>query len=110
MGSNSTEESEALGHARLAEGLDPSVQQRAAEVDTLGATARGYLAAGATFFYPELGEQRAPGGADVMLLTTGGVAVRGCWSDDGRYLGWAPLPKRDRQKEDALMQRRGSKR
>jgi len=51
-----------------------------------------------------LGEKPPPGGADVTLLTIGGIAVRGTWSDDGRYLGWAPLPKRDHEKEDQLKQ------
>lgn len=109
MESNTTEESGALRRANAADAKDGGAQAPAREVDPLGATARGYLAAGVTFFYPELGERRAPGGADVMLLTTGGVAVRGCWIDDGRYLGWAPLPKRDQKKEDVLMRRRGSK-
>jgi hypothetical protein len=54
------------------------------------------------YLYPGLGETKPAGGEDVTLLTIGGVAVRGSWSDDGRYIGWAPLPGRDRRKEDLL--------
>lgn len=49
--------------------------------------------------YPGAGDEPPPGGSQVQLLTVGGVNVRGPWSDDGRYLGWCPLPKRDKAKE-----------
>lgn len=52
--------------------------------------------------YPGAGDKRPPGGAKVLLLTRGGVCVLGHWSDSGAYLGWAPMPKRDKQKEQAL--------
>lgn len=55
------------------------------------------------YLYPKLGDPKPPGGADVHLLTIGGICVRGCWSDDGRYLGWAPLPKRDHEREAQLL-------
>lgn len=57
--------------------------------------------------YPALGDERPPGGADVHLLTIGGICVRGPWSDDGRYLGWAPLPKRNHEREAELLRLRG---
>ncbi len=60
----------------------------------------GYLASAELVFrYPLAGDSRPPAGAQVHLLTVGGVCVRGVWCDDGGYLGWAPLPKRDKAKE-----------
>jgi hypothetical protein len=35
-----------------------------------------------------------PRGAKCLLLTEGGVAVIGLWSDDGGFVAWSPLPKR----------------
>lgn len=35
-----------------------------------------------------------PRGCKLLLLTTGGVAVIGLWSDDGGFVAWSPLPKR----------------
>lgn len=102
MGSSSVTESVAVSDAdatvKEAEGVDAE----AGRSDRI--TAMGYLAGGTTYLYPGIGEKRPPGGADVALLTVGGVAVKGSWSDDGRYLGWAPLPKRDHAKEDRLQQ------
>lgn len=54
------------------------------------------------YLYPGLGDAKPPGGADVHLLTIGGICVRGCWNDDGRYLGWAPMPKRNHAREEEL--------
>lgn len=54
------------------------------------------------YLYPALGDPVPPGGADVHLLTTGGICVRGPWSNDGRFLGWAPLPKRNKEREALL--------
>jgi hypothetical protein len=65
-------------------------------------TLKEYVAGGAPYLYPAAGDQRPPGGAKVQLLTKGGVCVTGCWSDSGGYLGWAPLPKRDKDKEAQL--------
>lgn len=59
------------------------------------------------YLYPVLGDDKPPGGADVHLLTIGGVCVRGPWNDDGRYLGWAPLPKRNHDREAELLRLRG---
>lgn len=49
--------------------------------------------------YPGAGDPRPPGGAAVLLLTVGGICVRGYWSDDRGFLGWAPMPGRNREKE-----------
>lgn len=43
-----------------------------------------------------------PGGK-AILLTSGGIAVLGSLGEDKRgYIGWAPLPDRDREKEKEL--------
>lgn len=55
--------------------------------------------------YPGLGDAKPPGGANVHLLTQGGVCVRGTWNDSGSFIGWAPLPKRDHAREAELQQR-----
>jgi hypothetical protein len=66
-----------------------------------------YLAGKADeYLYPALGDPKPPGGADVHLLTEGGIAVRGNWSDDGRFIGWAPFHKRNKEKERQLAQLR----
>jgi hypothetical protein len=58
--------------------------------------------------YPALGDEKPPKGADVHLLTVGGICVRGPWDDKGnRYLGWAPLPKRNHEREAELLRLRG---
>jgi hypothetical protein len=60
-----------------------------------------YIASAETLFrYPGAGDARPPGGAKVLLLTLGGVCVIGCWSEQS--VGWAPLPKRDKEKERRL--------
>lgn len=63
---------------------------------------RSYVAGGDAFLYPGAGDQKPPGGAKVQLLTIGGICVTGQWNDSGAFLGWAPLPKRDRKKEAQL--------
>lgn len=61
-----------------------------------------YVAGGPKFFYPGAGDDKPPGGAKVLLLTIGGVCVVGAWQDNGFFIGWHPLPKRDKQKEATL--------
>jgi hypothetical protein len=63
---------------------------------------KSYVAGGDAFLYPGAGDQVPPGGAKVLLLTQGGVCTIGQWSNDGFFLGWAPLPKRDKAKEARL--------
>jgi hypothetical protein len=61
---------------------------------------KSYLAGPAEeYFYPAAGDEKPPGGADVHLLTVGGVCVRGQWKDNAGFIGWAPLPKRNHEKE-----------
>lgn len=44
------------------------------------------------FFWQPL--ETCPLSVKVQLLTTGGVAVYGRFSNQKGYVGWAPLPKR----------------
>lgn len=62
--------------------------------EQLPASAKNYVAGRAGFMFPGLGEASPPGGAKVLLLTTGGIAVFGTWSNDGRYQAWSPLPRK----------------
>jgi hypothetical protein len=63
---------------------------------------RGHLAGGGSFLYPGAGDPPPPSGAKVLLLTEGCVCIVGPWSKSRGLLGWAPLPKRDKQKEAGL--------
>jgi hypothetical protein len=61
-----------------------------------------YQAGGACYFYPAYGDEFPTGGAKVILLTKGGIATTGAW-DKSFCIGWAPLPKRDKEKEEWLL-------
>lgn len=50
--------------------------------------------------YPANGEP-APGG-DSLLLTVGRVTVLGTWTDDDRFIAWAPKIQRDKPLEERL--------
>lgn len=56
------------------------------------------------FMYPLDGDPRPTGKVKVLLLTAGGIATIGHWDDTGFLLGWLPLPKRNRVREDKIMQ------
>jgi hypothetical protein len=59
-----------------------------------------YFAAPELFFrYPSAGDPSPPGGAKVLLLTKHGICITGTWGTGQNLLGWAPLPKRDKDKE-----------
>ncbi len=64
-----------------------------------------YVAGGSAYLYPRMGDPAPLGGAKVLLLTRGGICILGVWKDDPFLLGWAPLPKRDKDKETALNER-----
>jgi hypothetical protein len=65
-----------------------------------------YQAGGAEYFYPAAGDPAPTGGAKVLLLTIGGICVLGAWSSTAKdLLGWAPLPKRNREKEQCVRDR-----
>lgn len=44
----------------------------------------------------------APRGKKLTLLTRGGIQVTGEWLDDGSFIAWAPLIKRDHKLEKEL--------
>lgn len=63
---------------------------------------RHYMATKETLFlYPGAGDPKPPGGAQVLLLTIGGICVRGTWGSKS-FIGWHPLPGRDKEKESRL--------
>lgn len=66
---------------------------------------KDYLAGVSDYHYPGLGDDLPPGGAKVLLLTRGGICVTGPWTHDGRYIAWAPMPKRNKEKERKLRER-----
>lgn len=57
-----------------------------------GAEAKGYVST-EEVEYLDPKAFPPPKGAQVMLLTIGGIGIRGCWSDDGSYVGWYPMPR-----------------
>lgn len=79
----------------------PAVGQEEGDVGAQPAASR-QLNPATDYRYPGLGDGKPGGGAPVTLLTCGGVPVSGVWQDDGRYVAWAPLPERDRAKEQLL--------
>lgn len=91
---------EACGSARVVSRKLPLARQVEAIWNALD---RSYYAADdLIYLYPGAGDARPPGGAKVLLLTKGGMCATGPWSNDGRFLGWAPLPKRNKIKEAQL--------
>jgi hypothetical protein len=67
-----------------------------------------YFADGQEFLYPVAGDPRPPEDHKVILLTKGGVCVVGSWNDFF-YLGWLPLPKRNKDKELQIEQIKASR-
>lgn len=60
----------------------------------------GYVAdIDTSYRYPGAGDPLPPGGAKTLLLTDTGICVSGCWRDDGHFLAWAPMPRRNHDKE-----------
>ena len=62
-----------------------------------------YQAGGAEYLYPGAGDKAPLAGAKVQLLTIGGVHTSGPWANNGFYLGWLPLPKRNSAKEEICL-------
>lgn len=58
-----------------------------------------YVAGDPEYLYPEAGDEPPPGGANVLLLTEGGICVRGQWRDGMGFLAWSRMPKRDKATE-----------
>lgn len=59
-----------------------------------------YIAGEAVYRYPAAGDEPAVPGAKCLILTAGGVCVIGTWGNDA--LAWAPLPKRNHDKENLI--------
>jgi len=61
-------------------------------------TDQRYFAGGQEFLYPHAGDALAPVDTKVLLLSRGGICTVGFWGD--WCIGWLPLPKRNKEKED----------
>lgn len=53
------------------------------------------------YLYPLAGDPEPRKGAKVQLLTIGGIHATGPW-DPTYAIGWLPLPKRNRSKEEFI--------
>lgn len=75
-------------------------------------SSKGYFAESETeYFYPELdGEPKAPLGAKVIMLNEGGVAFYACGCAPLAMLPWAPLPRRNKEKERLIKEQRQARR
>lgn len=62
-------------------------------------TAKPYVSGRTEWQWPFAGDAAPPGGAQVLLLTEGGVCVRGQWVSTGAVHAWAPLPDVDKEKQ-----------
>lgn len=60
---------------------------------------KNHLSGKAYFRYPFAGDGYPPNGVQLLLLTEGGVCVRGIWNSSGAFYAWAPLPENDKDKE-----------
>ena len=52
------------------------------------------------FLWPD--EYVPPRGVKLLLLTSGGVAVVGDWTDDSNLVAWRPLPRKPQQRGEAV--------
>ena len=59
-----------------------------------------YISGQATWRYPRAGDPVPPDSAKCLILTQGGVCIVGIWGQSPWDIAWAPLPKRDKEKED----------
>ena len=57
---------------------------------------------GGEWLYPRAGDPMPIPNSKVQLLTIGGIHTSGPWADNGFYVGWLPLPRRNRDKEDLI--------
>jgi hypothetical protein len=74
---------------------------------TRGPEEKGYMASDdGRFRYPAGGDEPAPLGAKVQILTEGGICIHAIWQDDSGFIAWAPLPKRDHEREAKLFPQR----
>jgi len=71
-------------------------------MDAVARPAQTYLAGGPAYLYPGAGDASPPLGVKVLLLTRYGMCLVGQWSNNDFYVGWAPLPTRNKEKEAFL--------
>ena len=76
------------------------VQQRI--VQAVSGTSKEYVAGDAPEWRYPLLDGEPPKGKKLNLLTSGGVAVMGQWSDGSNYIAWAPLIKASKAKEHMI--------
>lgn len=73
--------------------------------ETAPPNSRGYVTSDEMVFrYPDDGDQPAPRGTKIILLTEGEVAVMGQWYDGAQ--AWCPLPKRNKDAERRIKEKR----
>lgn len=65
-------------------------------------TDQRYSAGSMPWLYPQ--EHKPPAGTKIALLTRGGIQVTGEWRDDGSFIAWQYLFKRDKEKENQYAQ------
>ena len=70
-----------------------------------------YLAAQAPEWqYPEAGDPPPPLGTKLWLLNDGGAATTGPWTTGSNFIAYAPMLKRNKEKERIIRERRANQR
>lgn len=59
-----------------------------------------HISGDAIYRYPEAGDLPCPPATKCLILTRYGICVIGVWGPDA--LAWAPLPSRNREKEERI--------
>lgn len=59
-----------------------------------------HVSGDATWRYPAAGDASCPAATKCLILTRHGICVIGVWGDDA--IAWAPLPRRNKEKEALL--------
>jgi hypothetical protein len=49
--------------------------------------------------YPAVGDPKPTSGTKVLVLTEGGICMATAWLDVPFFVAWAPVPKRNKEKE-----------
>jgi hypothetical protein len=72
----------------------------------MNVNAKGYLASATPeWSYPEAGDPPAPLGTTIQLLNSGGASTKGQWTDESNFIAWAPLLKRNKDKERLIAEK-----
>lgn len=59
---------------------------------------RNLPAASGEVYWRDPEDDPPPRGAKLLILTSGGVAVFGEWTNQSNFVAWSPLPKKKIQK------------